>query len=66
MLVMNINGQLYYKVRNVGCLRHDTWRQFQSSLVEYITVAVYSYSGELELRELACGTIYANKTDIER
>ena len=27
---------------------------------------VYSYSGELELRKLACGTIYANKTDIEK
>ena len=49
------------KARNVGCLRHYTWCHFRSSLTELL----YTYSGELELRALACSTIYANKTDIE-
>ena len=34
--------------------------------MEHFTIAVYSYSGESELPELACGTIYANKTDMEK
>ena len=42
-----------------------TWHQFQSSLVKYFTVAVCTYSGEFELRVLACGTVYANKMDVK-
>lgn len=42
-----------------------TWRQFRSTLAEYFTIAVYAYSGEFELRELAASTVYANETDIE-
>ena len=65
--IMNFdNGQLYYKVTNVACLRCYTWCHFWSSLAEYFTIAVYSYSGESELRELVCGTIYASKTDREK
>ena len=52
--------------RNVGCLRHYTWRHFRSSLVEYFTVAVYTNSGKLELHVLACSTVHANEMDIEK
>ena len=33
--------------------------------MKYFTVAVYTYSGEFELRVLACSTVYANKMDVK-
>ena len=43
-----------------------TRSHFQSSLVEYLTIAVYRYCGEFELCALVCSTTYANETNIEK